>query len=177
MIMLTIILTALPVILIIALFTRKGIQTSATIDIERPRQQVFDYLIKLKNQEQYNAWLLVDPKMLKTYTGNDGEVGFIQAWDSKNNKDGKASQRILGIAAPDQIKIEIIFEKPIASKAIYHFELTPLNETRTHVKWVYEGNPSPYYLLRVFHLLLRLKKRATRYMESSLVNLKNIMEH
>ena len=52
MITLTIILIAVPVILIIALFTRKGIITEAVIDIDKPQQQVFDYLVLMKNQEQ-----------------------------------------------------------------------------------------------------------------------------
>jgi hypothetical protein len=176
MITLTVILIAVPLILIIALFTRKGIQTSAAIVIDKPQQQVFDYLTIMKNQENYNAWLMVDPHMTKTYTGTDGQPGFIMAWDSKNKKDGKASQRIVNLSVPENIDIELIFESPVPSKAHYRFELTPVSEKQTQVTWVYEGNPAPYYWLRVSQLLLRLKKRVDQYMQISLKNLKNILE-
>lgn len=177
MIMLTIILIALPAILIVALFTRSGIKTSKAIDINKPRQDVFDYLVQLKNQEQYNAWMLVDPKMQKTYSGSGEGPGSIVVWESKNRKDGKASQRIINVGPPEKIEVEIIFEKPMASTARYWFELTPISEGCTRVNWIYEGNPSPYYLLRVAHLLLRLKKRVNQYMENSLQNVKQILEN
>jgi hypothetical protein len=86
MITLTIILIALPVILIIAFFSSKGIKTSASITIGQPRQKVFDFLVQLKNQEYYNAWMMIDPKMQKTYTGTDGESGFILAWKAKTKR-------------------------------------------------------------------------------------------
>jgi uncharacterized protein YndB with AHSA1/START domain len=176
MITLTIILIALPVILIIAFFSSKGIKTSASITIGQPRQKVFDFLVQLKNQEYYNAWMMIDPKMQKTYTGTDGESGFILAWESKNKKDGKSSQRIINITSPEKIEVELIFEKPVASTAHYRFELTPLSDTQTQVNWIYEGNPAPYYFLRVSQLLLRLKKRVNKYMQTSLENLRNILE-
>ena len=176
MITLTIILIAVPVILIIALFTRKGIITEAAIDIDKPQQQVFDYLVLMKNQEQYNAWLMVDPKMKKEYSGTDGQPGSALAWESKTKTDGKARQQITDITAPEKIAFELVFEKPVPSKAHYWFELTPINATQTHIVWKYEGNPAPYYLLRVSHLIFRLKKKTTGYMQKSLVNVKRILE-
>jgi hypothetical protein len=170
MITLTIILIAIPIILIIALFTRKGITTEAVIDINQPQQQVFDYLATLKNQQRYNAWLMTDPNMKITYTAT------AMAWESKNKKDGTGSQTVISANAPESIEIELIFQKPVPSKARYWFLLTSLTETSTRVTWRYEGNTAPYYLLRVTHLLLQLKKRVWKYIEGSLVNLKNNLE-
>jgi len=177
MITLTIILIAIPIILIIALFTRKGITTDAAIDINQPQQQVFDYLTIIKNQEHYNAWLMIDPNMKITYTGTDGQAGAAMAWESKNKKDGIGSQRIVSANAPENIEIELVFEQPIPSKARYWFQLNSLDETSTRVTWRYEGNTAPYYMLRVTHLLLQLKKRVRKYMEASLTNLKSTLEH
>jgi hypothetical protein len=177
MITLTIILIAIPIILIIALFTRKGITTEAAIDINQPQQQVFNYLTIIKNQEHYNAWLMIDPNMKITYTGTDGQAGAAMAWESKNKKDGIGSQRIVSANAPENIEIELVFEKPVPSKARYWLLLKSLNETSTRVTWRYEGNTAPYYLLRVSHLLLQLKKRVRKYMEASLSNLKSTLEH
>ena len=177
MITLTIILIAIPIILIIALFTRKGITTESAIDINQPQQQVFDYLTIMKNQEHFNAWLMIDPNMKITYTGTDGQAGAAMAWESKNKKDGTGSQKIVSANAPESIEIELLFEKPVPSKARYWFTLSTVKEGTTRVTWRYEGNTAPYYLLRVTHLLLQLKKRVRKYMEASLANLKNALEN
>jgi hypothetical protein len=147
MITLTVLLIAVPLILLTALFTKKGISTSATIDINQPQQRVFDYLSQLKN-------LQADPKLR-----------------------AKFSQRIVGLTANERIAIEIIFEKPLRSKAIYYFDLEPIAESSTRVNCCYEGNPSPHYLLRVAHLLLRLEKKVHQYMQTKLQNLKTQLEH
>ena len=60
-------------------------------------QPAFDYLVQLKHQEQYNAWVLLDPQMQKTYHGTDGKPGFTLNRESKNKKDVKASQRIVSL--------------------------------------------------------------------------------
>jgi hypothetical protein len=95
MITLTVLLIAVPLILLTALFTKKGISTSATIDINQPQQRVFDYLSQLKN-------LQADPKLR-----------------------AKFSQRIVGLTANERIAIEIIFEKPLRSKAIIILTWSP----------------------------------------------------
>src|ERR1700744_5273130 len=123
MIILIVVLLAIPIILIIAIFTHKGIQAAAAIDINKPQRQVFDYLALLKNQQYYNSWLMIDPKMTREFTGTDGQPGFIYAWESKNKKDGKGSQKIAKVTSPEQIEVEITFEKPVPSKARDWFEL------------------------------------------------------
>jgi uncharacterized protein YndB with AHSA1/START domain len=176
MTILIILIIAVPIVLIVALFTSKGITAQAAIHINKPRQQVFDYLVLLQNQEHFNAWMMVDPQMKKTYTGTDGQPGAVLAWESKTKTDGKASQRIIKVTPSQKIEIELIFEKPVPSKARYWFELSPISATQTHVNWNFEGNPAPYYWLRVSHMIFRLKKRTRGYMEKSLANLKGILE-
>jgi len=177
MIMISVFLVVIPIILVIALFMRKGIDITTSIDINKPQQQVFDYIVLLKNQEHYNAWLMVDPKMNKTYTGTDGTLGFILAWESKNKTDGKAHMQIAEIVVPQKITVDVVFEKPVPSKARFWLELAAINNMQTRVTFTYEGNPAPYYLLRVSQMTFRLKRRVTGYMQASLVNLKNILEH
>lgn len=177
MITITILLIAVPVILIIALFKDTVINTTAAITVNQPRPVVFDYLATLKNQEHYNAWLIADDKMNIGYSGQDGNTGSILWWTSKHKSNGNGAQRIVSLAAPETVAIEMTFEQPVPTKAHYHFELLALNDRQTQVTWIFEGNPKPYYLLRVSHLLFRLKKRVHRYMELSLRNMKYQLEN
>jgi hypothetical protein len=74
--------------LIIALLTRKEYTVKREITINAPLQKVFDYLKYLKNQDNYNKWVMVDPAMKKDYKGTDGTEGFIYAWNG-NKKAGE----------------------------------------------------------------------------------------
>jgi hypothetical protein len=176
MITITILLIAIPVILIIALFKDTTINSSATIIVEQPRHLVFDYLASLKNQEHFNAWLMADPQMNIRYSGDDGLPGSILMWSSKHIANGNGSQQIINVLAPEKIEIEITFEQPVPTKARYHFVMAALSDTQTQVTWVFEGNSEPYYLLRVLQLLFHLKRRVIKYMELSLRNVKDQLE-
>jgi len=69
-------------ILIAALFMKKDYSLEREITINKPRQEVFNYVKYLKNQNYFSTWNMVDPKMKQTFTGTDGAPGFISAWES-----------------------------------------------------------------------------------------------
>ena len=76
--------------------------------ITQPSDTVFQYVKMLKNQEAYGVWWKAYPKMQKTYTGTDGEVGFISAWKSKIDEVGTGQQKIVAIEAGKRIDLELI---------------------------------------------------------------------
>ncbi len=63
--------------LIIALFMKKGYNTYSEIIINISRQKVYDYLKQIKNQDNFNKWIMIDPNMKKEFKGIDGTIGFI----------------------------------------------------------------------------------------------------
>ncbi len=116
------ILIAVP--LIVSLFVKKDYEVEREITIDKPKEDVFDYVKFLKNQDNYSKWATMDPDMKKTYRGTDGTVGFISAWESNNKDVGKGEQEIKKITEPI-INIRIIISccdvKPhtcISSKSI-----------------------------------------------------------
>ena len=78
---LSVIAGIIALLLIIALFTKKGYKTYREIIINVPRQKAFDYLKQIKNQDSFNKWIMVDPDMKREFKGTDGTVGFIYAWN------------------------------------------------------------------------------------------------
>ncbi len=56
-------------ILIVALFTKKEYTVEREITIDKPKQQVFNYIKYLKNQENYSKWVMKDPHMKKELKG------------------------------------------------------------------------------------------------------------
>lgn len=96
------IIIAIP--LIAALFIDKDYAIERSITINKPKQDVFDYIRYIKNQDNYSKWNMLDPAMKKTYTGTDGTVGFISAWESTHKNVGVGEQEILKITEGERIE-------------------------------------------------------------------------
>lgn len=79
-------------LLIVAIFVKNEYSVQREIVINRSKQEVFDYIKYLKNQDQYNKWVMMDPEMKKTFRGTDGKIGFVYAWDG-NDIAGKGSRK------------------------------------------------------------------------------------
>ena len=138
------------VVLIIALFIKNEYSIEREIAINRPKQQVFDYVRYLKNQDDYSKWVMEDPNMRKDFKGVDGQVGFVYAWDG-NDKAGKGEQEIKKIAVGDNVDIEIRFIKPFEGIAQTNISTESLAENKTKVKWVMNGRSSyPMNLTNLF---------------------------
>ncbi len=131
-IILLVIVAIIAIPLIIALFVSNDYNITRSIIIIKPQQEVFDYIKQLKNQEQFSKWVMTDPNMKTTFTGTDGTVGCIYAWDSENKQAGKGEQEIMKINEGEGIDVEVRFEKPfkgIANTPI-HTEAISANETK-----------------------------------------------
>jgi uncharacterized protein YndB with AHSA1/START domain len=159
-------------LLIIALFVKKDYTVEREIGINKPRQEVFDYVKHLKNQENYNKWVMKDPKARKEYKGTDGTVGFASSWDSDDSEVGKGEQEITNIKEGERIDLGLHFIKPFKNNAIAYMttETTAANETK--LKWGMSGStPYPMNLMNLF-----IPNILGKDMETSLSRLKATLE-
>jgi uncharacterized protein YndB with AHSA1/START domain len=169
-----IVLILLAIPFIGALFMDESYTIEREISISRPLRSVFDYVRLLKNAEHYNKWVMMDPGMQKSYRGTDGMAGFIYDWDSKNKQVGKGEQEITRIMDQQRIDYTIRFFRPFQGLAGAAIITSPLSENQTRVQWLFEGKRS--YGMRVTHLVLNLKKTLGRDLQTSLENLKRVLE-
>ena len=102
-------------VVVIALFINGKYAVEREVSINKPKQQVFDYVKYLKNQNQFSVWAKIDPDMKTEFRGEDATVGFVSAWDSENPKAGKGEQKILKIDEGNRIDYELHFIKPFES--------------------------------------------------------------
>lgn len=157
-------------LLIIGLFTRKNYFIQREITINASKEKVFNYLKHLKNQDNFNKWVMVEPDMKKEFKGTDGTVGFIYAWNGK--KAGEGEQEIKGIEEGKNIDMEIRFVRPFTSIAITSFGIEAVSASQTKVTW---SNASKMaYPMNV--MVTMLEKMLAKDMDTSLNNLKNILE-
>ncbi|AWH85026.1 polyketide cyclase [Flavobacterium album] len=158
--------------LVIALFIPKNYSVENEIIINRPKQEVFDYIKMIKNQDQYSKWVMRDPDMKRTFTGTDGTVGFIYAWNG-NKQAGEGEQEITGVTEGELITAEIRFVRPF--KAISHTYVVTeaMSEHSTKVIWGLTGKSN--YPLNLMTAMM--KGALAKDIGTSLVNLKNILEN
>ena len=99
-------------LLIVAMLVKKDFSLEKQVFIKKPKQEVFDYLKMIKNQEQYSVWVMKDPAVKIVYTGTDGTVGFTSAWQSNDKNVGVGEQEIKKINEGENMEVEIQFKKP-----------------------------------------------------------------
>lgn len=161
-------------ILIIGIFTKKEYTVERSIVINKPKQEVFDYIKSLKNQNEFSVWARMDPNMKKEYHGTDGTVGFISSWDSDQKDVGKGEQEITKIDEGNRIDFALRFIKPMEGNATAYMTTEPVAENQTTVKWVFEGKMG--YPMNAMLLFMNMDKMLGPDLEQGLVNLKGILD-
>lgn len=157
-------------LLLLALLARKQYNIQRDVIINVPMPMVFDYLKHLKNQNNFNKWVMVEPTMKREYKGTDGTVGFIYAWNG--TKAGEGEQEIKSITEGKSIETEIRFVRPMAGVAQANFTTEAISDDQVKVTW---SNASAMkYPLNI--MLPMIEKMLAKDMDTSLNRLKYIFE-
>lgn len=160
--------------LIAGLFIDGKYAVEREVTINKPKQEVYDYIKYLKNQNNYSVWAQMDPAMKKEFTGEDGTVGFISAWDSENPDVGKGEQKIIKIADGERIDYELHFIKPFESTDYAYMTTEAVSDNQTRVKWGFNGEMK--YPMKLMLLFMNMEKMLAPDLEKGLSSLKTIME-
>jgi uncharacterized protein YxeA len=169
-----IILGVIVIALIAALFIDKNYAVEREIIINKPKQQVFDYIKYIKNQDHYSVWNQLDPVMNKTYTGIDGTVGFVYAWDSKKKEAGKGAQEISNIVEGERLDMKLHFEEPFEADDNAYMTTEAQGPAQTKVKWGFSGHMN--YPMNLIPVLMNMEKMLGDDLQNGLTNLKKNLE-
>ena len=161
-------------VLIISLFLPTQFQVERSAMISQPKTRVFEYLKLLKNQEIYSVWWKADPGMKKSYTGTDGQPGFISSWNSKNKDVGSGQQKIIAIQDGQRIDTELKFFEPFEATNQAFLSTAEVDQNNTRVSWGISGNmPYPTNFMSIF---INMEETLGNDLEKGLKNLKRILE-
>ncbi|MFD1294598.1 SRPBCC family protein [Lutibacter holmesii] len=159
-------------VLILAIIAPKNYNVSRSIIIEKPLPEVYAYLKLLKNQDNWSPWAAKDPAMKKTFTGTDGEVGFVSAWVG-NKEVGEGEQEITAVIENEEVKSELRFLKPFKSTSNAYLKVFEA-ESSTKVVWGFSGeNKFPISIMMLF---MNMDKSVGKDFEYGLNKLKEILE-
>ena len=162
------------IIIIMVIIAPNDFSVNRSIIINRPHTEVFQYLKRVKNQDQWSPWKKKDPNMTQEFVGEDGTIGFKSKW--KGNKDvGEGEQEILTIIENELIESQLRFFKPWKSESIGTLLVDKVEDDQTLVTWGFSGrNPIPF---NVFMLFFNMDKTVGKDFEEGLADLKKILEH
>jgi len=160
-------------VIILALAAPKAYTLSRSIIIDRPIEEVFQYLKLIKNQNEWSPWKKKDPNMTQEFVGEDGKVGFISKWIG-NNDVGEGEQEIMTIIENESIETQLRFFKPWKSQSIGTLLVDKVEDVKTMVTWGFSGkNPIPF---NIFMLFYNMDKTVGKDFEEGLNDLKQVLE-
>jgi len=160
--------------LIVAAFVHKNYSVERTVIIDQPKNIVFQYIKLLKNQNEFSKWATMDPAMEKTYRGIDGTVGFVSAWNSKNEDVGVGEQEIKAIKEGSRIDFELRFFKPFEATEPAYMTTTSLSPIQTKVAWGFSGHMD--YPMNLMFLFMDFERIIGADLQTGLDKLKEIQE-
>lgn len=164
----------LAIALISALFLKKEYAVVKEVTINKPKQEVFDYIKLIKNQDNYSVWNKLDPNMKKDYKGTDGAVGFVYSWDSENKNAGQGEQEIKSVKDGESLDMEIRFKRPFESTCGAYLSTEAAGDNQTKVKWGFEGKMP--YPMNIMQLFMNMEEMVGKDLQGGLDNLKKEME-
>ncbi|MDO9377017.1 MAG: SRPBCC family protein, partial [Ferruginibacter sp.] len=139
-IILLVVVSIIGVLLIAAIFIKKEYTVKREIVINKPSEAIFAYVKQLKNHNEFNKWMRVDPATRKTYTGTDGTTGFTMAWESESSQVGKGEQEISRIEEGREIDYNIRFKEPFEAGASASIGTAPISAEQTKVTWGFNSS-------------------------------------
>lgn len=141
------------------------------ITIQKPVEEVYEYMKYVGNMDKVSVWQSIDPDMKKWTTGTDGTVGFISSWESDHNKVGVGEQEIMKLTPNERIDLKLRFKKPDSEGDAY-FITEAIDSTSTNIKWGFESEfPVPFNLM-----MPSIEKELTANFDQGLKNLKAELE-
>ena len=157
---------------IIALFVPKSYTVSVSETINKPRQEVYDFIRILDNQKKYSVWVMEDPNLKPEILGTDGTIGATQKWNSQNDNVGEGSQTITSLSI-DRMDVALKFIRPFegTAKAAYLFQEDGSGKTKLTAEF-YSNDRYPFNLMSYFIGRKMIQEAQT----TNLKNVKNILE-
>lgn len=121
------------ILLIAAAFMPKKMNVESEVVINKPVQDVFDFVKIIENQKYYSVWVMRDPNMKVNYVGTDGTLGAYSSWESNMDEVGVGQQEIIAIDENKSIEYELRFKVPFEATDTAYTRLEIIDSTHTKV--------------------------------------------
>ena len=143
-----------------------------TTTIDAPAEHIRAFLRDFHEWTRWSPGEGLDPQMRRTYTGPDSGVGARYSWEG-NRKAGKGEMTITG-DTPDQVDVDLRFDKPFPARNRIELVLTPTGPRSTVVEWRMHGELSGF--MRAVSVVKSMDSLVGPDFERGLARLKRLAE-
>lgn len=155
-------------------WAKKEYDVSRTIVINKPREEVFNFVRQLKKQPLWNPLFARDPEAVMKYKGDDGKVDSSFYWKG-NSRVGEGVQRIVKVKQRRVLETKILFIKPFKFNALTYYGVKDLEEEKCKIVWGVKGHLA--FPLTIISLVYTPDKVLGKKFENGLKNLKHLLEN
>jgi hypothetical protein len=172
---LVVLVILIAVLCIIAAFAPKKYVITREITINKPAENVYEYLRFLNHHREFNQWLKYDPNTKIELKGNaDGQEGAILSFESEHEKCGKGEFENVRLIKNKQIDFKIRFMAPYVFTADGTLFVNAVNENQTNLVWKYQGGKD--WPMNIILLFVNMDKIIGADIESTMRNIKTNTE-
>jgi len=168
------VLIVIAIPLIVGLFVPSNFKVQQTTIVNKPVDEVFEFISHLKNHKKFTYWSSLDSLMEKEYIGEDGTVGFTYKWDSKEEKIGKGEQKIVALEKNKRVDFALHFYVPFEAENTSFMTTEPTENGNTILGWGFDG--SVPYPMNVLLLFSDMDKELGKQLQEGLLNVKTVLE-
>lgn len=122
---------------------KKAVHVERTGEVSASKALVMKELASFKGFVKWSPWSKLDPAMKTTFTGKDGAIGSIYAWQSESQDVGTGSMEITAITE-NRIEERLVFTNPWQSVSKVYFDVTDQNNGKVKITWAYDGEMPAY---------------------------------
>jgi hypothetical protein len=160
---------------VVAMFTKNRYTLKRDVIVKKPKDEVFLFIKKNRNQTLYSRWLSFDPNTRIELSGaEDGQAGAILSFASKDKRTGKGEWEIKQIVEGERVDFELRFLEPFKFTANGYFTTEAVSPEETKVSWVY--NSGMDWPMNFMLLFLDMDKLVGNDIHASLSMLKATLE-
>lgn len=140
--------------------------------IQAPAEKIFPYLKSFQLSVQWSPYEKLDPKLRKSFYGDDGEVGSVMTFDG-NVEVGSGRLEILKIETNQLVEIHLKSLKPFETQNRVQYRLTPEGHD-TRFTWSMSGRNG--FLGKMINVFVDCDKLAGDQFTAGIDNLRNVVE-
>lgn len=154
-------------------WARKDFDISRTVVINRPKEEVFNFVRQLKKEHLWMPWFKKDFKGALKYKGDDGKLDALLYWKGhKHYYEG--TQKIVKIHQGKIVETRFLIVKPFRLVLLEYKGLKEIDENKTKMVWGIRGGL--VFPLSVMALIHPVDKAYGKDLEEGLKYIKNILE-
>lgn len=167
-----VVIVLIALFLIIPLFVPNEYKVEKSIEINKERSEVHNFMKYFSNFDKWSPWSEMDPDMKVEISGDDGTVGAQYYW--KGNDDVGEGKMTITSIRDSEIKIDLQFMEPFEAESPTVYKLKD-SENGTEVSWYMEGEMS--YPWNIFMLMMDMEEAIGKDFDNGLTKLKSAIEN